>query len=240
MRLSEATWPQVEEYLKGNQTLIIPIGSVEQHGPTGLIGTDYFTATAIAEEISRREKIYVAPPICYGMARHHLAFPGSASLKPSTFIQVIKDISTSMIGHGFQRIFFLNGHGGNVAPLLTAFSEIKDFDVDALLKTISWYTLADVQNYENEHFGKENGFHATCGEVSLTHFTHSHAFEKITPQNFEVEEFEFQMPMSPTEYRKTFPDGRMMSNPGLANKTHGEKLFEIAVQACSKEIHKFD
>lgn len=229
MKISDCTWPQVEEYLKEKDLLLIPIGSTEQHGPTGIIGTDFVTAQAISEEVAGKYELAVAPPICYGMARHHLGFPGSASLAPSTFIMVIRDIVDSFARNGFRKFVFVNGHGGNIAPLTTAFSEIKDHDVDYQLKIFNWWHLPSVREYEEKHFGDENGFHATCGEISVTMRVREEAFKSIPSQNFEIERPAHSMPLSPGEFRRIFPDGRMMSNPGLSTKQHGDVLFDLAV-----------
>lgn len=95
MELALKTWTFVEDYLKTTQTLIIPVGSTEQHGPTGLVGTDFITAFEISKMVGEKTKRLVAPSLNYGMANHHLAFAGSASLSPSTYILVIKDLVES-------------------------------------------------------------------------------------------------------------------------------------------------
>lgn len=77
MELYLMTWPEVETYLKRTQKIIIPVGSTEQHGPTGLIGTDFLSAWDIAKDVGQLTKTVVASPICYGMAMHHLAFSNS-------------------------------------------------------------------------------------------------------------------------------------------------------------------
>jgi creatinine amidohydrolase len=66
----------------------------------------------------------VAPTFNVGMAQHHLAFPGTIFLRPTTFIAAIGDWVRSLGAHGFEKIYFLNGHGGNVASIEAAFSEI--------------------------------------------------------------------------------------------------------------------
>ena len=79
MRLQLATWPEVDEYLKTSKGIIMPIGSTEQHGPTGLVGTDALTAEAISERLGEKIDAYVAPTISVGMAQKQISGGGPGS-----------------------------------------------------------------------------------------------------------------------------------------------------------------
>ena len=83
MELHTSTWQEVEAYLEGSSGIIVPIGSTEQHGPTGLIGTDAITAEVISLRIGELTGALVGPTISIGMAEHHMAFPGSMTMRPS-------------------------------------------------------------------------------------------------------------------------------------------------------------
>ena len=107
IRLGLKTWVEVDDYLKHCKGIILPIGSIEQHGPTGAIGTDAMTAEAIALEVGRRTGVLVTPAQVFGMAEHHLGFPGTMSLKPSTLLDVIHDLVLSLASHGFEKIFLI-------------------------------------------------------------------------------------------------------------------------------------
>lgn len=236
MEIYYQSWPEVEKYLKNKNSLIIPIGSTEQHGPNGIIGTDFITAWEIAKKVGQNTETMVASPICYGMAQHHLGFAGSASLKPTTFITMVCEVVASYSRNGFNKFFFVNGHGGNIAPLTSAFCEAQIQMPSAEFKLFNWWHLPEVQDYEKKHFGEKNGFHATCGEISVTMALSAEANNK----NMNFEYFEtpktYPWPQSAQKFRTTFPDGRMGSDPRLASKAHGEALFQIACQAISEKL----
>lgn len=236
MELALKTWTFVEYYLKTTQTLIIPVGSTEQHGPTGLVGTDFITAFEISKMVGEKTKRLVAPSLNYGMANHHLAFAGSASLSPSTYILVIKDLVESWKMQGFKNFLFINGHGGNIAPITSSFSEIKRGDESSKFSLINWWHLKVVQDFEAKVYSEENGFHATCGEVSVTQHFCKDAFKEIPKTQFKIDRPNTHWPLSSTEMRKYYPDGRMASNPGLSTPEHGKEIAELAANHIADMI----
>lgn len=111
--LQEMTWFDVQEYLKGNDMVIIPLGSTEQHGPHLPLGTDFYEALGMSKMISARTGVIVAPVVQVGYSLYHSGFPGTLSLKPETFEQVLFETAQMLIRYGFRRIMFFNYHGGN-------------------------------------------------------------------------------------------------------------------------------
>jgi creatinine amidohydrolase/Fe(II)-dependent formamide hydrolase-like protein len=101
MRLAETTWPHVARYLEGCKGIIIPVGSTEQHGPCGPIGTDALVAQAIAEQAARHGPWLVAPTLSLAPAQFNLAFAGTISLRASTLMAVVGDVLSSRASSAF-------------------------------------------------------------------------------------------------------------------------------------------
>ncbi|HEY0013409.1 MAG TPA: creatininase family protein [Allosphingosinicella sp.] len=235
VRLDLRTWPEVEAYLSERQDIIVPIGSTEQHGPNGLIGTDALCAELIARAAAERSGTLVAPTIAVGMAQHHLGFPGSISLRPSTLIAVVADVIASLARNGFTRIAFLNGHGGNVATVGAAFAEYYSASsfapasnaAPAECRLTNWWELPEAARLREALYGEAEGSHATPAEVAIT--------QAAFPD--QVKQAEMHPAIAPdgsfsdaADYRRRFPDGRIGSNPALATPEAGARLLEAAAQ----------
>lgn len=117
--LEEMTWPEVEAALAdGWTTVVVGVGAVEQHGPHLPLLVDAVRGDRLAVEVGRRlDRALVAPTIRVGCSEHHMAFPGTLSLRRSTLEAVCLDYCVSLARHGFRRIFLVPSHGGNFGPL---------------------------------------------------------------------------------------------------------------------------
>jgi creatinine amidohydrolase len=240
MQLQLQTWPEVEAYLRERSGIILPIGSTEQHGPIGLIGTDAICAETIAKGVGEAANALVGPTIPIGMAQHHLGFPGSITLRPSTLIALVRDIVESLARHGFRRFYFINGHGGNIATLSAAFSEIytaRSLDPAAQAPAVecrlrNWWQGQGVQQLIRELYGEAEGSHATPSEVAVTQFACPEAIKRAP----------LDPPIAPrggftdaADYRRNFPDGRIGANSALATPEAGRRLYEAAVTAIAED-----
>ena len=115
MRVFDANWMQIEEYLGRDDRIVLPTGSTEQHGYLSL-GTDAILAERVAVEAAQPLGVPVLPALPFGMAPYFAAFPGSMSLRITTYIEVLRDLLDGLAAQGFRRIAIVNGHGGN-APV---------------------------------------------------------------------------------------------------------------------------
>lgn len=232
MKLQQATWPEIEAYLKTSDAIVIPIGSTEQHGPTGLIGTDAICPETIAGGMAELG-VLVGPTLSIGMAQHHLAFPGSIALRPSTLIAVIRDVVGSLSAQGFRRFMFLNGHGGNIATAQAAFSEIwSDSSMagrasDLHLNLFNWFTGPRVRKLSAELFGDAEGSHATPSEISLTWFAYPGRVSNARPNPARAPDGDFR---DARDFRRNFGDGRIGSEPALASVEHGMRLYRAGIK----------
>ncbi len=111
--LPHMTWPDVQDLLTRSDMVIIPVPSLEQHGPQTPIGTDYLSGVERAKLIAQKADVLVAPILLAGLSPYHMEFPGTIALSPDTVQRVYFEAAQSLIYHGFRRIMFLNSHAGN-------------------------------------------------------------------------------------------------------------------------------
>ncbi len=150
MRIADMNWMQVEAYLQHDDRVILPIGSVEQHGYLSL-ATDAILAERVALDAAEPLGIPVFPALAYGVAPYFRHFAGSISLRVATHLAVVCDILDSLAAGGFRRILIVNGHGGNAAAQQAAYEWAADHSA-CRVKFHNWWnaprTWAKVQEID--------------------------------------------------------------------------------------------
>lgn len=142
--------------LKKKQVAVIPVGSIEQHGPHLPISTDTDIVTEVAKRISEKKGFFLLPTITYGVSFEHAPF-FNLSIKQSTLRTVISDLCMSLLSNGIKTVFIINGHHGNLKPIK---------NMDTRLKKLSKNKLK-VFSLSYWHFMKREFDHAGFVETSL-------------------------------------------------------------------------
>jgi creatinine amidohydrolase len=126
MLLAEMTWPEVDA-LSRDTPVIIPVAAVEQHGHHLPVYTDSMLLGEVVRrvELVTYERVLFAPLQWLGNSHHHLEFKGTLSASPRVYLDLLRDLAENLMMHGFKRIVFLNGHGGNITPGKQAVFELR-------------------------------------------------------------------------------------------------------------------
>lgn len=252
MELALSTWPEVEAYLGRSKGIVIPIGSMEQHGPIGLIGTDSLCAESIARALGKKADVLIGPTISLSVAQFNLDFPGTVSLRASTLMALIEDYVGSLAHAGFERFYFLNGHGANIHAARAVFQDIyaayslgRVAGPGVRCRLRSWWEYPAVDRMRREWYGEAEGMHATPSEVAITQHAYPdsarHAAtsppEKLTPAF--IRDHGGDNHWDAATHRARFPDGRVGSDSSLATPAAGRKLVEAAVADAAADYQAF-
>ena len=187
--LGEMTDPEVAAFLRDHQTVIVPTGSTEQHGPHAPLLTDVLIPQEVARRIAPRVGAVVAPTINYALSYPHVGFTGVVHVRIPTFMALVEDLCVSFADIGFTRIVFLNGHYDNTYAIAYACANasarmpagVRAFPVNY------WDGLTPTE--AAEFFDPSNGLHANRGETS--------AVLAIDPALVDLERANAEMPPFP-------------------------------------------
>lgn len=238
-RLYKLTRPEVEEYLKENDVVLLPVGSTEQHGKHMAIDTDAYTAQEISLRVAEKTGVLVAPTVSYGYSPHHMNFKGSVTLTFQTLVNVLKEVCESLIHHGFDKIVIMNAHGGNTNPIAQALREIQD-ETGKRVYSVMVYPSPDGFGAEGTRvIEQEGGGHACELETSvglyLGHRILMDRAEKWTPKHTSID----------PKYRRKVAAAYMfdevtsigsLGDPTLATKEKGKILVESVVKDLAEFI----
>lgn len=112
MKITDSNWLEIETYLKTDDRAVLPLGSTEQHAHLSL-SVDSILAEKVAADAAEPLGVPVFPVVPYGLTPYFMAFPGTVSLRLTTYAALVRDILDSLYATGFRRILIVNGHGGN-------------------------------------------------------------------------------------------------------------------------------
>ena len=223
---------QFEEAVKRDPVVVLPIGSIEQHGPHCPVDVDLSIPSAIAIEASCRATdfpLVVAPPQPYGFTHYNQGFAGTITLQLETFIAVVSDICLSIHRNGFRRLILLNGHGGNHHPIRAIAAKIAEHNAFSL--AISHW---DLVSEEMKEWGDADGGigHGGEWETSLQLFLRPQLVdrkEQVAETWVSSVGEEFAAFAKFPERRQETPYG-VQGDPTVASAEKGERYVERAVE----------
>jgi creatinine amidohydrolase len=221
--------------------VIIPVASVEQHGPHLATGVDMWLASAMAERTARKLQAagtatLVTPCLWSGLAEHHMPFGGTLTLDAATFSAMVGCVARSVARHGFRRIALLNGHGGNTEAISTAAIELTRGLGAPVVGVTYW--LANEDTFGGILEAQPNVMHACEAETSMMMAerpddVRAAHIARAVPRRF--------APPAPPGFRRSrsFPemtDTGVIGDPRKASAEKGERLLEAGSARLADEL----
>lgn len=250
MRWEELSVPEIEQLDRDRTILLLPLGSVEQHGHHLPLGTDTMLAVSVCCAAANRVNgnVAVLPPPWYGFSPHHMRFAGTITLRAETLMKLVEDIAESVIAHGFRRLLIVNGHGGNVGLIDVLSSTLGHrFRGKARIATLTYFQLARdaIANLRKSHPGGMG--HACEFETAMMQY--------IRPNLVAIDRAKVTYPQTGSAYLSTdllggsrvrtyhdfsdLSESGTLGDPSLANREAGVQFHSVVVDELAKFIEDF-
>jgi creatinine amidohydrolase len=249
-RYEEFTWPEIREAVAENRVVVLPVGTIEQHGPHLPLVTDVLTSS----EMSRRAvesmpgEALLMPPVYYSFNEHHMDFPGTIAVNGSTVVKYVTDIGLSLAHHGFRKILLVNGHGSNVPFLDVAARNITNRS-EAICAMVSWWSLIPRELFRELRESEYPGGMAHGCELETSVLLHLRGdlvqMERAEKDiNFQRTEFfywdlEGGSPVFFQEWFSRYSKTGTVGDPTKATVEKGEKFVSTVVERMVALLREF-
>lgn len=237
----EMTWPQIRAAAAEERVAVIPVATVEDHGPHLPVDTDVRLCYAACERAVAQmpERAILIPPVIHGYSPHHMDFPGPITIGWDTFIRYCLDVCKSLVAHGFRRILLVNGHGSNT-PFVDIIARLTVVETGALAAAVNYWNAPGVHAVaealrESDKLGGMN--HACEFETSVYLALRpdlvdmSQAVREIghhPTKNYWTDLVGGDGPLAMMEHWSTLSRTGVMGDPTKATAAKGEKLLAAA------------
>lgn len=239
------TWKEIDDAFQTDPVVLVPFGSMEEHGPHSITG-DYLAAETIARRAAEKSGSYVLPVIPYGYSEYFRSYPGTISFSPKTLYYVTHDIVQSLIEHGISKIILVNGHAGNSALMDILARETRREHNIMLAKIDLWQSLS--VPFKKELYGDHNPMgHGGEPLTSVMHYlqpdnmrmdllgpsdrnSHWNGFPISHISKTPIDDIEVNMYFNMDEVT---PQGAM-GDPHIGNAETGEKIINRLVDYVTK------
>ena len=240
MNLADLSWPQVDA-LDRNIPVVIPVAAVEQHGHHLPVYTDSLLCGEVIRRVSERlaDRVLFAPLMWLGNSHHHMDFKGTLSASPRVYIDMLHDLAEDMLAHGFKRLMFVNGHGGNIIPGQQAIFELRQRYRDRTDLLLLFACYWDFGEADTERYKLMQGRVGHAGENETS------VMLKLRPDLVadvsDLQTVEFGFGFAPA-YRgwttKDRSEPGHIGSPQLATAEKGEHLFETFSGGLAEYLEK--
>lgn len=236
MHWSQLTWAELPEKIaSSNQAVILPIGATEQHGPHMGCGMDYVLADILCSAVSEQTKVPMLPTMPYGCSiGHSQRWPGTLAVQPITLINLIKDIGDWAYHSGIRRLFIVNTHVTNAAPLRCALEMLRAEHDDMMVAVFNSAHISP--RVKQFHHADGDDWHANDAETSLMLATAPHMVrsELLTTADDpdRTDGLVFSHPVN-----RTSTNG-VTGMPSISSAEKGQEWFQWMVEDLSELINK--
>jgi creatinine amidohydrolase len=242
------TWVEMKEVAARNPVVVIPVGSVEDHGPHLPLDTDNFLISAICEEAAKRANggILLMPLIAYGFETHHMDFPGTIDIHMEHMLHFVLDVTKSVARHGFTRILLADGHGSNM-PILDLVARRTIVETEALCAPFLWPSLALNEIRGVRESGRGGMSHACELETSVYLYLDRERVQMDKarkemdqpPSEFIWSDLLSPGPVRMMDWWTRFSKSGVNGDPTLATVEKGRVIFEAVVENFVKFASEF-
>ena len=232
----QMTWEEIGRLpQQGMDTAMLPVGATEQHGPHMGCGMDAEIAHHLCRAVAKETGVALLPTMPYGCSiGHSKHWPGTIALQPKTMIDVIKEIGDWVHASGFRRLFIINTHVTNFAPLRCALEMLRAEHDSFMVAVINSASIS--QRVREQHFHDADDWHANDAETSLMMaVSPSMVREELIAESDDEDRTEncvFSHPVN-----RTSTNG-VTGKPSLASREKGERLFAWMVEDLSAIVRR--
>jgi len=249
-RYEELTWPEIRDAVRDHRVAVLPVGTVEQHGPHLPLVTDVLTATEVSRRAVERipRQAILMPSVYYSFNEHHLDFPGTIAIEGPTIVNYVTDIGRSLAHHGFRKILLVNGHGSNVPFLDVAARNITN-RTEAICAMVSWWSLIPKELFQRLRESEYPGGMAHGCELETSVLLHLRGdlvqFDKAERDiSFQKTEFfywdlEAPSPVFFQEWFSRYSRTGTVGDPTKATREKGEQFVEAVVARLVELLKEF-
>jgi creatinine amidohydrolase/Fe(II)-dependent formamide hydrolase-like protein len=234
-RLGDLTWPEAGKYLETMDVALLPVGSIEQHGPHLPLDTDAFDAEYLALEVAKAcssPRPLVFPLIPYGVSYHHRDFKGTVDVSPDSLASMVYDVGMSAARNGIAKLVIINGHGGNDPALNFAAQKInRDAHIFTCVDT-GQTSDADIEALTETHNDVHAGEIETSTSLAIRpDLVRMDKIRRFVPR-FSSRYLDFSSSRSVNWYARTvkLSSSGVLGDPTKATREKGEKMWAVMIK----------